>query len=84
MTVAVLDLSGKLGSQLQLWDATSGKPIGQPLVTGTLSHDAGSDFGHLSVSPNDTYVATADYNDDPNVARIWNLLDGKQVGKPIG
>ncbi len=56
----------------QLWDATTGQPIGPPLV------DAGQ-VTAVAFSPSGELFATA----TGNMARLWYTATGKQLGGPI-
>jgi WD40 repeat protein len=57
----------------RIWDAQSGKPIGQPLHHGNKVVAA-------SFSPDGTRIVTASYD---HTARIWDAQSGKAIGPPL-
>jgi WD40 repeat protein len=56
----------------RVWDARSGKSIGQ------IRHD--SSVSSASFSPDGTRIITASWD---NTARIWDVRSGKAIGQPL-
>src|SRR6266496_1562428 len=56
----------------RLWDAASGKPIGEPM-----KHE---DTVSAEFSPDGQRVVTASYD---NTARLWDAVSGKPIGEPM-
>ncbi|MDQ0290552.1 nSTAND1 domain-containing NTPase [Oligosphaera ethanolica] len=57
----------------RVWDAASGKPIGEPL-----RHE--DDVYNASFSPDGTRVVTASHD---KTARVWDAASGKPIGEPL-
>jgi WD40 repeat protein/tetratricopeptide (TPR) repeat protein len=60
----------------RLWEAATGKPIGQPL-----QHDA--DVRAIAFSPNGKLVLTAAPYDQTKPAQLWDAATGAPVGEPL-
>ena len=56
----------------RLWDAASGKPIGEPM-----KHEDG--VGSAQFSPDGQRVVTASKD---KTARLWDAASGKQLASP--
>ena len=56
----------------QLWDATSGKPIGEPM-----KHEG--DVNSAQFSPDGQRIVTTS---EDNTARLWDATSGKPIGEP--
>src|SRR5437867_532117 len=65
-------VTASLDGTARLWDAASGKPIGQPM-----KHDSVSS---AQFSPDGQRVVTASGD---GTARLWDAASGKQVGEPM-
>ena len=57
----------------RLWDAASGKPIGEPM-----KHE--SDVNSAQFSPDGQRVVTAS---EDKTARLWDAASGKPIGEPM-
>ena len=57
----------------RLWDATTGKPLGEPM-----RHEG--DVVAVSFSPDGKTIATAS---DDKTARLWDATTGKPLGEPM-
>jgi WD40 repeat protein len=62
------------GRLAQIWDASTGKPIGKPLRGHTLT------INTAAFSPDGTRIVTTSAD---NTARIWDASTGEPVGKPL-
>ena len=58
----------------RLWDAETGKPIGEPLKGHTDS------VMSAAFSPDGKRIVTAS---DDKTARLWDAETGKQIGEPL-
>jgi WD40 repeat protein len=63
---------GKLEGTAQLWDATSGQPIGEPMKHG-------GDVNSAQFSPDGQRVVTA----SELTAQLWDAATGKPIGEPM-
>ncbi len=67
-------VSGSTDKTVRLWDAATGKPVGQPMR------------GHnqwvttVAFSPDGTRVASASLD---GTVRLWDAFTGKQIGEPM-
>jgi WD40 repeat protein len=58
---------------VQLWDAPTGKPIGEPMKHG-------SNVNSPQLIPDGQRVVTVSGD---NTARLWDVASGKPIGEPI-
>ena len=57
----------------RLWDAATGKAIGQPMM-----HEG--EVNSAQFSPDGQWVVTAS---EDETARLWDALSGKPIGEPM-
>jgi WD40 repeat protein len=63
--------TGSEAGQAQLWNVTTGQPIGAPL-------NAGADLDSVAFSPDGKVLATGSAD-----VRLWNVATGQQIGAPL-
>jgi WD40 repeat protein len=68
-------VSGSGNKKLQIWDATTGKPIGK-----TLQADKSDEVFSVAVSPDGQKIISG--GSDTNV-RMWDAKTGKQIGQTL-
>jgi dipeptidyl aminopeptidase/acylaminoacyl peptidase len=66
-------VTASLDKTAGLWDAASGKPIGEPM-----KHE--ESVNSAQFSPDGQRVVTAS---DDNTARVWDAASGKSIGEPM-
>ena len=66
-------LTASLDKTARVWDAVTGKPVGEPMTHGSFVHSA-------SFSPDGKRVVTASAD---KTARVWDADTGKPVGAPM-
>ncbi len=66
--------SNEPDNTMQLWDAVSGKPIGEPLRGNTNS------VGAVAFSPDDSRVVSGDSD---GTVRMWDVGRGQLIGHPL-
>ncbi|KAG8780899.1 hypothetical protein FRC12_022473 [Ceratobasidium sp. 428] len=66
--------SGSWDDSIRIWDAHTGKPVGQPLTGHTSYVDS------VAYSPDGAYIASGSVD---NTIRIWDARTGKPVGQPM-
>ncbi|PVF92876.1 hypothetical protein CPB86DRAFT_819279 [Serendipita vermifera] len=66
--------TGSSSGVIQIWDAVTGNPIGEPLEGHTSSVHA------VTYSPDGCYIASGSAD---KTIRIWEVETGNQVGKPL-
>ena len=66
-------LTGSDDNTARLWDARSGKPLGEPL-----RHEGG--VSAVAFSPEGDRVLTGSSD---NTARLWDARSGKPLGEPL-
>ena len=76
--------------QFQIWNVNSGKPVGEPFLD-EVDRPDDAFIPVAQLSPNGSWIAVAHgiqstphvASDEQYVVRIWNLPDGKQVGRAM-
>ncbi|KAG8683287.1 POC1 centriolar protein A, partial [Ceratobasidium sp. 395] len=66
--------SGSYDNTIRIWDARTGKPVGQPLTGHTDSVNS------VAYSPDGAYIASGSWD---KTIRIWDVRAGKPVGQPL-
>ena len=66
-------MTASLDGTARLWDAASGKPIGEPM-----KHE--EEVYSAQFSPDGQRVVTASAD---NTARLWDAASGKPIGEPM-
>jgi WD40 repeat protein len=74
----VLVASGSYDETVRVWDAASGRAVGEPLV----GHSGPVTSVAMCVSPGDGRVLVASGSDDKTV-RVWDAASGRAVGEPL-
>ncbi|KAG8789781.1 hypothetical protein FRC12_013246 [Ceratobasidium sp. 428] len=69
--------SGSRDGTIRIWDAHTGKPVGQPL-TGHTGHTR--NVNSVAYSPDGAYIASGSADE---TIRIWDAHTGKPVGRPL-
>ena len=67
-------VSGSFDDTLRLWEADSGKPIGEPLKGHTNS------VLSVAFSPDGKRIVSGSYD---NTLRLWEADSGKPIGEPL-
>ena len=66
-------LTGSLDNTARLWDAATGRPLGQPIV-----HS--SAVMSVAFSPDGKTILTGSYD---KTARLWDAATGRPLGQPM-
>jgi WD40 repeat protein len=74
----LLVASGSWDKTVRLWDAATGRPVGEPLT----GHREGVSRVALCVSPSDGRLLVASGSRDRTV-RLWDAATGRPIGEPL-
>ena len=66
-------VTGSVDKTARVWDAESGKPVGEPM-----RHEGS--VNAASFSPDGRRIVTASYD---KTARVWDAESGKPLGEPM-